>query len=179
MKNQSFRLVNEQVAENCFNAIHQAVADSLDTPHHVIITIGIDDDKERSKAQNRLYWKWVTAISNKTGDDKESVHIELKRRFLAKIYCRDFGEYAELADNMKIVKENMPEHYEKLAVNIVKQLSTTRASTTQFKEFLDMIYLWAYTKEIYLPIPAELAWIDEPRPMKNVTPKLAELEYVK
>lgn len=179
-QNQSFRLVNADIAENCFNAIHQAVADSLDTPHNVVVTIGIDDDKARSNAQNRLYWKWVTAITNQTGDDQDSVHIDLKRRFLAKIYCRDFGEYADLADNMKIIKESLPTaQYENLAVNIVKQLSTTRASTTQFKEFLDMIYLWAYAKEIYLPVPDELAWIDEPRPIKDVTPQVQELEWVR
>ncbi|MBE9590000.1 hypothetical protein IM753_03210 [Moraxella sp. K127] len=182
MKNQSYRLINADIAQNCFKAIEQAVADTLDTPHNVVVTIGIDDDKARSNAQNRIYWGWVTAIANQTGDDKDSIHIDLKRRFLAKIYCRDFGEYADLADNMKIIKENMPEHYENLAINIVKQLSTTRASTKQFKEFLDMIYLWAYTKEIYLPIPAELAWIDdrhEPRPIKDVTPKVQELEWVR
>lgn len=178
-QNQSFRLTAPTVAQNCFKAIHQAVADSLNTPHNVVVTIGIDDDKARSLAQNRIYWGWVTAISNQTGDNKESVHIDLKRRFLAKIYCRDFGEYADLADNMKIVKENMPEHYENLAINIVKQLSTTRASTKQFKEYLDMIYLWAYAKEIYLPVPDELAWIDEPRPIKDVTPKVQELEWVR
>lgn len=46
----SFRLVNAQVAQNCFKAIQDAVADSLDTPHKVIVTIGIDDDKARSLA---------------------------------------------------------------------------------------------------------------------------------
>lgn len=157
----SFRLINADVAQNCFQAIEKAVADSLDTPHHVVVTIGIDDDKERSKAQNRLYWRWVTDIANKMGDDKDSVHIELKRRFLAKIYCRDFGEYAELADNMKACKESLPAHqYEKLAINIIKQLSTTRASTKQFKEYLDMIYYWAYAKGIGLSVPDELAWIE-------------------
>lgn len=177
-----FRLVNADIAENCFKAIHQAVADSLDTPHNVVVTIGIDDDRARSLAQNRLYWRWVTDISNQTGSDKGSVHIDLKRRFLAKIYCRDFGEYADLADNMKTIKENMPEHYESLAINIVKQLSTTRANTAQFTEYLEMIYLWAYDKGIYLPIPAELAWIDdrhEPRPIKDVTPKVQELEWAR
>lgn len=156
--NQFFRLISPEVAGNCFRAIQEAVSDALNTPHNVIVTIGIDDDKARSLAQNRIYWGWVTQIANKTGDDKDSVHIELKRRFLTKIYCRDFGEYAELADNMKIIKENMPEHYENLAVNIIKQLSTTRASTKQFTEYLDMIYLWAYAKEIYLSVPDELEW---------------------
>lgn len=179
---QSFRLISSDIAQNCFKAIHDAVADTINTKHNVVVTIGIDDDKARSLAQNRLYWQWVTKIADDTGDDKESVHLNLKRKFLAKIYCRDFGEYADLADNMKIIKENMPEHYENLAINIVKQLSTTRANTKQFKEFLDMIYFWAYVKEIYLPVPAELAWIDdkhEPRPIKYLTPNINELEWVR
>lgn len=157
--NQFFRLISPEVAGNCFRAIQQAVSDTLNTPHNVIVTIGIDDDKSRSLAQNRIYWGWVTQIANKTGDDKDSVHIELKRRFLAKIYCRDFGEYAELADNMATCRQSLPKHqYESLAINIIKQLSTTRASTKQFTEYLDMIYLWAYAKEIYLLVPDELGW---------------------
>ena len=156
---QSFRLVNPEVAGNCFYAIQKAVADNQNTPHNVIVTIGIDDDKARSLAQNRIYWGWVTQIADKTGDDKDSVHIDLKRRFLAKIYCRDFGEYADLADNMATCKDSLPAHqYESLAINIIKQLSTTRASTKQFTEYLDMIYLWAYARDIYLKVPSELEW---------------------
>lgn len=99
------------------------------------------------------------------------------------MYCRDFGELAKLADNMMtICKENLPtEIYENLAINIVKQLSTIRVNTKQFKEFLDMIYFWAYVKEIYLPVPAELVWIDDkkPRPIKYLTPNINELAWVR
>lgn len=158
--NQSFRLVNADVASNCFRAIQEAVSDTLNTPHNVIVTIGIDDDKARSLAQNRIYWGWVTQIADKTGDDKDSVHIELKRRFLAKIYCRDFGEYAELADNMAICRGSLPKHqYESLAINIIKQLSTTRASTKQFTEYLNNIEQWAYLQGVTLPVPEDLRWV--------------------
>lgn len=81
----TFRLVNADIAENCFRAIHDAVADNLDTKHNVVVTIGIDDDKARSLAQNRLYWLWLNELERQTGQDDDELHIYFKRLFLAKI----------------------------------------------------------------------------------------------
>ena len=83
--NQRFRLIDDDVFINCANAIltrYKAVKGVL----NIIIT---DDDETRSHAQNRLYWVWLTQLQNKWGQDKDSLHIQFKRQFLARIYLRD------------------------------------------------------------------------------------------
>lgn len=166
-QNQCFRLINADIAKNCFNAIHQAVADSLNTPHNVVVTIGIDDDKARSLAQNRLYWKWINEIEQQTGqtsnDDDENNsywHLFFKRLFLSRIYARDDGEFAEMAESIKRCKGLIPNsQYEKMATDVIKQISTTKASTKQMSEYLNRIELWAVANGLRLTTPQELEWV--------------------
>lgn len=155
----SFRLVNAQVAQNCFKAIQDAVADNLNTPHNVVVTVGLDDDKARSLAQNRLYWGWLHELKQQTGQDSDDLHIEFKRRFLARIYARDDGEFAEMANAIKACKGVISdEHYEQMATGVIKRISTTTANTKQFSEYLGEIEVWAYSQGLTVTIPQELEW---------------------
>lgn len=160
MKNQSFRLVSAQIAQNCFAAIEQAVADTLDTPHNVVVTIGIDDDKARSLAQNRLYWRWLHELEAQTGQDDEWWHCHFKRLFLARIYARDDGEFAQMAESIKrcqgIINDTL---YENIATSVIKNISTTKANTKQFAEYLTKIELWAVANGFRLTTPQELEWV--------------------
>lgn len=166
-ENQSYRLINADIAKNCFQAIERAVADSLNTPHNVVVTIGIDDDKARSLAQNRLYWKWLYEIEQQTGqissdDDDENNywHLFFKRMFLSRIYARDDGEFAEMAESIRACKGLIPNsQYEKMATDVIKQISTTKASTKQMSEYLNRIELWAVANGLRLTIPQELEWV--------------------
>ena len=159
-ENQSYRLINADIAENCFKAIHQAVADSLNAPHNVVVTIGIDDDKARSNAQNRIYWKWLHELASQTGNDDEFWHLHFKRLFLARIYARDDGEFAQMADSIKrcqgIINETI---YEQMAMGVVKMISTTTASTKQFSEYLTKIETWAVANGFKVTTPQELEWV--------------------
>lgn len=159
MKPQSFRLINADIAENCFNAIHQAVADSLDTPHNVVVTIGIDDDKARSNAQNRLYWRWLHELESQNGQDDEWWHMFFKRLFLSRIYARDDGEFAQMAESIKrckgVINDNL---YENIAMSVIKNISTTKANTKQFAEYLTKIELWAVANGFKVTTPQELEW---------------------
>lgn len=158
--NQSFRLVNGQVTQNCFKAIYQAVADAQNTPHNVIVTIGIDDDKERSKAQNSLYWKWLHELEKQTGQDSYWYHLDFKRKFLSAIYARDDGDYAEMADSIAQCKGLIDdEHYERIAMNVIKKISTTTANTKQFAEYLTKIELWAAANDLKVTTPQDLGWV--------------------
>lgn len=157
MKPKSFRLVNGQIAENCFAAIHQAIADTLDTKHNVVVTIGIDDDKARSLAQNRLYWLWIGQLEKQTGQD---LHLYFKRLFLSKIYAKDDGEFAEMAESIARCKGLIDDwQYESLAMGVIKQISTTKASVKQMSEYLNKIELWAFGQGLTLTIPQELEWV--------------------
>lgn len=159
-ENQSYRLINADIAQNCFQAIHQAVADSLDTPHNVVVTIGIDDDKARSNAQNRIYWKWLHELASQTGNDDEFWHLHFKRLFLARIYARDDGEFAEMAQSIKrckgVINDNL---YENIAMSVIKNISTTKANTKQFAEYLTKIELWAVANGFKVTTPEELEWV--------------------
>lgn len=160
MKNQCFRLVNGDVAENCFKAIEKAVADSLNTPNKVIVTIGVDDDKARSKAQNRLYWRWLHELEQQTGQDGEWYHLDFKRRFLARIYARDDGDFAEMAQSIKrckgVINDNL---YENIAMSVIKNITTTTATVKQFAEYLTKIEYWAVANGLTLTTPQELEWV--------------------
>lgn len=154
---QSFRLISPQIAHHCFAAIEQAVKEQ--DKHAVIVTIGIDDDKARSNAQNRLYWLWLHELETQTGQDDEWYHRYFKRTYLARIYAQDDGEFATMADSIKRCQGVIDnEHYERLVMGVIGQISTTKASTNQFSRYLKKIELWAYCKGLYLTTPDELAW---------------------
>lgn len=158
-QNRCFRLINADIAENCFNAIHQAVADSLDTPHNVVVTIGIDDDKARSNAQNRLYWRWLHELESQNGQDDEWWHCYFKRLFLSRIYARDDGEFAQMAESIKRCKGVINDTlYENIATSVIKNISTTKANTKQFAEYLTKIELWVVANGLKVTTPQELEW---------------------
>lgn len=159
-ENQTFRLVSGDVAKNCFKAIEKAVADSLDTPNKVMVTIGIDDDKARSKAQNRLYWRWLHELEQQTGQDDEFWHCHFKRLFLARIYARDDGDFAEMAESIKRCKGVINDVlYENIAMSVIKNISTTTATVKQFAEYLTKIEYWAVANGLKVTTPEELTWV--------------------
>ena len=143
MKNQSYRLISADVANNCFKAIEQAVADSKGTPHKVVVTIGIDDDK-----------------ANQTGNDDEWWHCYFKRLFLSRIYARDDGEFAQMAESIKRCKGVINDTlYENIATSVIKNITTTKANTKQFAEYLTKIELWAVANGFKVTTPQELEWV--------------------
>lgn len=154
---QSFRLVSSDVAENCFKAIHDAVAETIDTKHNVVVTIGLDDDKARSLAQNRIYWLWIGQLEKQTGQE---LHLYFKRLFLSKIYAKDDGDFAQMADSIARCKGLLDDwQYEQLATGVIKQISTTKASVKQMSEYLNKIEIWAVANGFKVTTPQELAWV--------------------
>lgn len=154
---QRFRIISDAVMQNCVAEI--LIRKDKGEIVNVIIT---DKDETRSQAQNRLYWQWITIIADKLGNDKECQHTYFKRQLLAKIYARDDGEFALMASSIKNCQGKIPHaQYEAMANGVAKQISTTTATTSQFTEYLNDIERWAYTKNIYLPIPDDLRWVRE------------------
>lgn len=153
---QFFRLVNFEVVQNCFDAINKALANTAKT---VVVTIGADDDKARTHAQNRLYWLWVAYIADKLGNDKDYQHKLLKRELLARIYAKDDASFAQMADSVAHCKRHLTAaEYERMAMGIAGLISTTTATTAQFSEYLHDLERWAYARGISLPQPQEVVW---------------------
>ena len=61
------------------NAIEHIMGLELSTLHEVVVRPFKDN---RSKAQNRLYWKWIPYLADFCGDTNNKMHRELKGKFL-------------------------------------------------------------------------------------------------
>lgn len=114
--------------------------------------------KNRSASQSSLYWLWMTAISNYTGETKDEVHERHKKKFLTRIFERDDPDgYGAMIDAVrKVHTAGMVAQARKLAAEIVKLTSTTVCTVDQFTEYLKDVSDEAYTCGIPLPFPEDI-----------------------
>ena len=103
-----------------------------DKPLEIIVRPHVRD---RSGAQNRLYWQWVTQIANSAGWHKDAVHEDLAKRFLPLI--------------------------EQAGPDGVRQIRTSTASLNvrEFTDYLRSIEVFAAEWGIELTYPADYGWI--------------------
>ncbi|MDV7621666.1 recombination protein NinB [Acinetobacter baumannii] len=124
----------------------------------LVVTIK-PDERNRSKAQNRLYWKWLHVIHKKTGNDEEQLHFEYKKKFLINILKRDDESYAEMCLAISNLRQSESEQFRAIADGVIRETSTTRMNTTQFTEYLNLIEAFALKElGIALPIPEDLKY---------------------
>lgn len=89
----------------------------------------------RTLPQNRLYWLYVTCISDETGSSKEDIHAFLKQKFLR--------------INDLIVGNSL----------IPVTVSTTKLNTKMFAELLNSVVAWSASElGIILPDPSDHLW---------------------
>jgi len=125
-------------------------------PLRVVIDRKQDD---RSTAQNRLMWMWLGQIEKKTGQDKDSLHYEFKKRFLIYIYRRDDQDFAEMCDSIAKVKQSEPDEYETIGKQVIRLCSTTKATVKQMTEYLNYVHDFAVVKlGVHLTVPDDLKW---------------------
>ncbi|WP_418655379.1 recombination protein NinB, partial [Acinetobacter higginsii] len=99
--------------------------------------------RKRSLAQNSLYWKWLSVIERKTGNDKDQLHFEFKKKFLINILKRDDKEYAEMCLALSALKQSESDQFEAIANGVIRETSTTRMDTKQYTEYLQQIEAYA------------------------------------
>ncbi|ENV79494.1 MULTISPECIES: hypothetical protein [Acinetobacter] len=124
------------------------------------------DQKEddRSKAQNRLYWKWLTQWAKHQGSDKDTEHLFFKRKFLSVIFYRDdVGQYRNTFDAVKVLKQQKHPMYQYVASGLNELISTTDASVQQFTEYLNDIHAFCNKQGCWLETPEDLMWVMESR----------------
>lgn len=125
-------------------------------PLRVVIDRKQDD---RSTAQNRLYWMWLGQIEKKTGQDKDSLHYEFKKRFLIYIYRRDDQQFAEMCHAIAKVKQSEPDEYKAIGEQVIRLCSTTKLSVKQMTEYLNYVHDFAVTQlGVHLTVPDDLKW---------------------
>lgn len=150
-----FRLVSDEVRDNCVKALFVAQQSSEE-----VLEVTIQpESRKRSLAQNRLYWSWVTQWANHTGDSEARAHHVFKYKFLVTIFYRDDEQYAAMCDSVKVLKGIDRGHYDKIAAHVIRQTSTTDASVKQMTEYLDRVERYCYANDFKLTIPNELAWV--------------------
>jgi len=142
-----------------FMHTHYTQAINEGKPLRVVIDQKQDD---RSTAQNRLMWMWYGQIEKKTGQDKDQLHYEFKKRFLIYIYRRDDQEFAEMCNAIARVKQSEPDEYETIGKQVIRLCSTTKATVKQMTEYLNYIHDFAVTQlGVYLTVPDDLKWCYE------------------
>jgi hypothetical protein len=91
--------------------------------------------KDRTAAQNRLMWEWLTVIGNDLGYTKDEMYEEMSDLYLPMIEMRRLnGEKREV------------------------RLTTSKLNTNEFTDFLNNIDLFAAGMGIRLPHPEDLMW---------------------
>ena len=126
------------------------------------LVVRIDQKQEdRSKAQNRLYWLWVSQWAKHQGTDKDTEHLFFKKQFLARIYHRDdVGQYRKTFAVVKALKDQKHPMYQQVADGLNELISTTDATVDQFTEYLNDIHAFCNKHGCYLHTPDDLmyAW---------------------
>ena len=140
------------------NFMHTNYTQALESgkPLRVVIDQKQDD---RSAAQNRLYWMWLGQIEKKNGTHKDQLHFEFKKRFLIFIYRRDDQEFEEMCLAISALKQSQSEQFKAVAKGVIREASTTRATTKQFTEYLNCVHDFTVTRlGIHLTVPDDLKW---------------------
>lgn len=103
------------------------------------------NDEQRTVAANRLYWMWLTdcertTVNEYAGHDQDWWHVMFKKKFLMRIYERDSQEYAELLQSVRKVKAaGLEDEAQRIYDHVATETSTTRATVSQFREYLNRI----------------------------------------
>ncbi len=124
------------------------------------LVVRIDQKQEdRSKAQNRLYWLWLSQWSKRQGTDKDTEHLFFKKQFLARIYDRDeVGQYKQTFAAVKVLKDQKHPQYQAVADGLNELISTTDATVDQFTEYLNDIHAFCNKQGCWLSTPDDLMW---------------------
>ena len=138
---------------------HHANALSDGKPLRVVID---QKQEDRSKAQNRLYWLWLSQWSKRQGTDKDTEHLFFKKQFLARIYHRDdVGQYRKTFTAVKALKDQKHPMYQQVADGLNELTTTTDATVDQFTEYLNDIHAFCNKHGCWLSTPDDLMYLRE------------------
>ena len=140
--------------------MHRHHADALSDGKPLVVRID-QKQEDRSKAQNRLYWLWLSQWAKHQGTDKDAEHLFFKKQFLARIYHRDdVGQYRKTFAAVKVLKDQKHPMYQQVADGLNELITTTDASVEQFTEYLNDIHAFCNKHGCYLHTPEDLmyAW---------------------
>ena len=109
-----------------------------------------------NSAQRGCYWWWLGYIGKHLGSTKEEIHRVYKEKFLLNIFLGDpdgHPEFAELVQNMNILKKNLPNKYEYFRSMVIDGISHMDASVKNMSDLLTEVSSHARELNIRLPAP--------------------------
>lgn len=139
----------------------------------LVVRISTKQD-DRSAAQNRLYFKWLEQISQKTGNSKDDLHMFFKKKYLAAIYVANRQDTAEkyrallgFKDVIQhfggLERQKLNKDYEVLVDTFIRDhIKSREATVKEFTQYLDKINIHAHRDlDVMLVIPDDLKWCYE------------------
>ena len=160
MKTAVFTIKDHSDITKTISYLHSNYTRSVDEGKPLVVRID-QKQEDRSKAQNRLYWLWLSQWSKRQGTDKDTEHLFFKKQFLARIYHRDdAGQYRKTFTAVKVLKDQKHPMYQQVADGLNELISTTDATVDQFTEYLNDIHAFCNKHGCYLHTPDDLmyAW---------------------
>jgi len=143
------------------NFMHTNYTKALEENKPLVVRID-QKQEDRSKAQNRLYWLWLSQWSKRQGTDKDTEHLFFKKQFLSRIYHRDdVGQYRKTFAAVKVLKDQKHPLYQQVADGLNELISTTDATVDQFTEYLNDIHAFCNKQGCWLSTPDDLMYVWE------------------
>lgn len=158
MEKATFKINTHADITKAISFMHSNYMKALDDKKPLVVQID-NKQEDRTKAQNRLYWKWVTQWSKHQGTEKDYEHLYFKKNILSIIFYRDdVSEYRNTFDAVKMLRDEKHPMYEKVASGLNELISTTDANVNQFTEYLNDIHAFCLKNGVYLNTPDDLKW---------------------
>lgn len=158
--NKTFGLVSDAAISDFVNFVNPIWRKLAKEGTPIIVKISTKSE-EITSAQRRLYFTWCGQFAKHFGDDKDSVHLDMKRRFLIAIYRQDDAGFAAMCDAIAKLKDSEPDEYEAIGKHVIKLTSITKATKSQMSELLDNFFRFSVSKGLYLTCPDDLKFIRE------------------
>lgn len=139
-----------------------AVVRDCGNPDKPMIVVVKEYKPNRSAAQNRLYWAWLTDcektdINEHAGSTQEDWHDRFKRLSLSKIFERDDEGYAATMSALRDVwRHGLHDESKAMVDHVIRETSTTKATVEQFTEYLNFIERYCHERGIQLRTDARL-----------------------
>ena len=139
--------------------LHSNYTRAVDDGKPLVVTIK-PGTKDRTKDQNRLYWLQLHFVEKQTGQDADSLHEIVKRKFVTKILMRDREGFAEMVEAIRHLKAIGSKEYESIAAGVYKLISTTILDTKQFTDYLKLVEAYMLSElGIMVPVPDDLKYL--------------------
>jgi len=142
---QTYIIVNAEIRANAVEAVKHIEGEKKEAGVPLMeVDIKIYK-KNRTKAQNRLYWKWVTTFADEFGYEKEEMHETFQLKFLE--LRRKKVSYMEVDDSGEPTGK-------KITTELVFPQSTTKLTTKEFTDYLHKLEMTAEAAQLHLERPA-------------------------